>query len=74
MQFTSVELLEMGRGVASGMKYLSEMGFIHRVRKNISSILLSGIFSDTFVTFWISAEQYFFSYFEIFRLIKDSLY
>eukprot|EP00111_Clytia_hemisphaerica_P008286 TCONS_00024179-protein len=30
MQFTSIELLEMGRGVASGMKYLSEMGFIHR--------------------------------------------
>jgi len=31
MQFTVVELLQMARGVASGMKYLSELGFIHRV-------------------------------------------
>ncbi|XP_065655894.1 ephrin type-A receptor 4a isoform X3 [Hydra vulgaris] len=29
-QFTILELLGMARGVASGMKYLSEMGFIHR--------------------------------------------
>lgn len=31
MQFTVDELLEMGRGVSSGMKCLSEMGFVHRV-------------------------------------------
>ncbi|NP_001296646.1 ephrin type-A receptor 8-like precursor [Hydra vulgaris] len=29
-QFTTLQLLGMARGVASGMKYLSEMGFIHR--------------------------------------------
>ena len=32
MQFTILQLLGMARGVSSGMKYLSEMGFIHRVR------------------------------------------
>ena len=31
MQFVVEELLEMARGVASGMKCLSEMGFVHRV-------------------------------------------
>lgn len=31
MQFEIPELLEMARGIASGMKYLSELGFIHRV-------------------------------------------
>ncbi|XP_057304891.1 ephrin type-B receptor 1-B-like [Hydractinia symbiolongicarpus] len=30
MQFTVLQLLGMARGVASGMKYLSELGFIHR--------------------------------------------
>ncbi|XP_057303646.1 ephrin type-B receptor 1-B-like [Hydractinia symbiolongicarpus] len=30
MQFEIPELLEMARGIASGMKYLSELGFIHR--------------------------------------------
>lgn len=30
MQFTSLQLLGMARGVASGMKYLNELGFIHR--------------------------------------------
>ncbi|XP_012553733.2 ephrin type-A receptor 4-A-like isoform X1 [Hydra vulgaris] len=30
MQFTTLQLLGMARGVASGMKYLSEMKFIHR--------------------------------------------
>lgn len=30
MQFTVLQLLGMARGVTSGMKYLSEMGFIHR--------------------------------------------
>ncbi|XP_057304892.1 ephrin type-B receptor 1-B-like [Hydractinia symbiolongicarpus] len=30
MEFTVLQLLGMARGVASGMKYLSELGFIHR--------------------------------------------
>lgn len=30
-KFSITELLGMARGVASGMKYLSDMGFIHRV-------------------------------------------
>ena len=33
-QFSVVTLLGMARGVASGMKYLSELGFIHRVSEN----------------------------------------
>ena len=31
MERTSKQLLAMARGVVSGMKYLSEMNFIHRV-------------------------------------------
>ena len=31
MQFQVIELLGMARCVASGMTYLSDMGFIHRV-------------------------------------------
>ena len=30
-KFTPLQLLGMARGVASGMKYLSEMSYIHRV-------------------------------------------
>ncbi|XP_066926548.1 ephrin type-B receptor 1-B-like [Clytia hemisphaerica] len=30
MQLTNLQLLGMARGVASGMKYLNELGFIHR--------------------------------------------
>jgi len=30
-QFTSIQLLGMARSVSSGMKYLHDMGYIHRV-------------------------------------------
>ena len=32
-RFSSLQLLGMARGVSSGMTYLSEISFIHRVRK-----------------------------------------
>ena len=39
MQFTIEELLEMARGIASGMKCLSEMGFVHRVSHSQSHLI-----------------------------------
>ena len=36
--FKTTELLGMARGVASGMKYLADLGYIHRVIKSLQSL------------------------------------
>ena len=36
-KFTVTQLIGMMRGIASGMRYLSEMGYVHRVRTHKAS-------------------------------------
>ena len=40
-RFKTAELLGMARGVASGMKYLAHIGYIHRVIKTLLVISVS---------------------------------
>ena len=52
MQFTSLQLLGMARGVASGMKYLNELGFIHRVSFLLTHFYLTIAVNKVVLLIW----------------------
>ena len=42
-KFTVIQLTGMMRGIASGMRYLSEMGYVHRVSTFVISVFIQKI-------------------------------
>lgn len=45
-KFQCIQLIGMLRGIASGMRYLSEMNYVHRVHLSLFSLLLICILNN----------------------------